>query len=399
MSLHNTQVNVPNWISGNVNGQLSLTRSGPTPVRRRDGRNFKRDDPVFGYRRTGARRCGRRRRNRRKRQACLPCGRVTRSFTAEVCGVHSATRSPPSVGQRQPQPDFRLPSVDMNVGLNANNNVRIRGGSSIDLTTTGGIVIAGNLQAPTLSGQFQAIRGQVGYFDTTFRLISGTVTFDPTSGLLPTLNATAVTNVSGAQITLTVSGRVDNLNTDLESNPSMSRDEIIATLLHAPSRSRTDEFHAESSASDARRDSAELLQRAADAQFALSGRVGARFGIKHRVGFAHLQPIWRARARVAHEVHAVGLSRVSIVVQRAGDHSVRRVVSVARLSRARRLTDISTGLCPVHHRLQSSLHIPLSAADLRAGIACEASEQNVPFPGHMMQPNCSLGRGFPDRGT
>ena len=95
-------------------------------------------------------------------------------------------------------------------------------------------MIAGNLQSPSLSGQFQAIRGQVGYFDTTFRLISGTVTFDPTSGLLPTLNATAVTNVSGAQITLTVSGRVDNLNTDLESNPSMSRDEIIATLLHAP---------------------------------------------------------------------------------------------------------------------------------------------------------------------
>ena len=31
VSLHNTQVNVPNWISGNVNGQLSFTRSGPTP--------------------------------------------------------------------------------------------------------------------------------------------------------------------------------------------------------------------------------------------------------------------------------------------------------------------------------------------------------------------------------
>jgi hypothetical protein len=140
-----------------------------------------------------------------------------------------------TIGQPTPAPTgLTLPSVDLDVGLNANNNVRIRGGSSIDLTTTGGITISGNLQAPTLQGQFQAVRGQVGYFDTTFRVISGTVTFDPTSGLLPTLNATAVTNVSGAQITLTVSGRVDNLNTDLESNPSMSRDQIIATLLHAP---------------------------------------------------------------------------------------------------------------------------------------------------------------------
>ncbi len=233
VSLHNTQVNVPNWISGNVNGQLSFTRSGPTPYVAGTVGISNATIPFSAI------------------DALAQGGAVKAPETAQAPGVpplrpghtivyggglwgplsHTLT----TIGRPTPAPTgFSLPSVDMNVGLNANNNVRIRGGSSIDLTTTGGIVIAGNLQSPSLSGQFQAIRGQVGYFDTTFRLISGTVTFDPTSGLLPTLNATAVTNVSGAQITLTVSGRVDNLNTDLESNPSMSRDEIIATLLHAP---------------------------------------------------------------------------------------------------------------------------------------------------------------------
>ena len=62
----------------------------------------------------------------------------------------------------------------------------------------------------------------------------GVVTFDPVEGLLPTLDVKAVTNLSGAEITLTVTGRVDNLQTDLSSNPSMTRDEIVATLLHAP---------------------------------------------------------------------------------------------------------------------------------------------------------------------
>jgi hypothetical protein len=120
------------------------------------------------------------------------------------------------------------------LAVTAGKDVRVRGGSAIDLTTAGGVVIAGNLRAPTLDGEFSAVRGQVGYFDTTFRLVSGTVTFDPTAGLLPTMDVTAVTNVSGTQITLNIAGRVDNLNTTLSSDPSMSRDQIIATLLHAP---------------------------------------------------------------------------------------------------------------------------------------------------------------------
>jgi hypothetical protein len=64
--------------------------------------------------------------------------------------------------------------------------------------------------------------------------VSGTVTFDPSSGLLPTLNATAVTNSNAAQITLTITGRVDNLTMTLDADPPMTRDQIIATLLHAP---------------------------------------------------------------------------------------------------------------------------------------------------------------------
>lgn len=233
LGLHNAQVNVPNWISGTADGVLSFTRSGSVPYLAGSVGIANATIPfsaIYALAEGGA-------------VKAAPPGPIpgvpelrpghTIVYGGGLWGPDSHTLT--TIGRPTPAPTgFSLPSLDLDVGLNANNNVRIRGGSSIDLTTTGGITIAGNLQAPTLQGQFQAIRGQVGYFDTTFRVVSGTVTFDPTSGLLPTLDATAVTNVGGAQITLTVSGRVDNLNTDLESNPSMSRDEIIATLLHAP---------------------------------------------------------------------------------------------------------------------------------------------------------------------
>jgi translocation and assembly module TamB len=243
VSFHNAQVNVPNWISGYLDGNLSLTRSGVTPYVAGTVGVSNTTIPFAAI------------------YAIAAGGAVKAPPPAQVPGVpelrpghtivygggpwgpelHTLT----TIGAPTPKPPgLVLPSVDLDVALNANNNVRIRGGSSVDLTTTGGVQIAGNLRSPTLSGQFQAIRGQVGYFDTTFRVVSGTVTFDPTTGLLPTLNATAVTNVSGAQITLSVSGRVDNLTTDLESNPAMSRDQIIAALLHAPQVTALTSFNA-----------------------------------------------------------------------------------------------------------------------------------------------------------
>ena len=56
-----------------------------------------------------------------------------------------------------------------------------------------------------------------------FRIDRGIVEFNPEIGLLPTLDVRATTNTGGAQITLAISGRVDRLNTDLSSVPSMSQ--------------------------------------------------------------------------------------------------------------------------------------------------------------------------------
>jgi hypothetical protein len=229
----NTQVNFPNWLSGILNGELSFTRSGATPYLAGNVGVQNATIPFAGI------------------YELAQGGAVKAPSPAQPPGVppllpmhtivyggglwgpetHTLTNLTPPT---PPPAGFSLPSMNVDLTMQAGNNVRIRGGSSVDLTTRGTLQITGNLQAPELAGQFQAVRGQVGYFDTTFRLVSGTVTFDPTSGLLPTLDATAVTNVPGAQITLTVSGRVDNLQTDLESNPPMARDEIIAALLHTP---------------------------------------------------------------------------------------------------------------------------------------------------------------------
>jgi hypothetical protein len=234
LDLRGAQIDVPGWVSGSLNGVLRLTKSGSTPFLSGD--------------------------------VTLDDGAVPFSAIYELASGFGGAPAPssgpvPGVPELQPGhivvyggPVFGgagpyvlsaapgglptpagqvLPHVDLDVTTRAGRNVRVRGGA-IDLTASGMLLVGGNVDSPTLAGAFTSTRGQIGYFDTNFRLVRGSVTFDPTEGLLPTLDVKAITNLSGTEITLVVTGRVDNLQTELSANPSMTRDEIVATLLHAP---------------------------------------------------------------------------------------------------------------------------------------------------------------------
>jgi len=234
LDFRDAQINVPGWTSGSVNGNLRLTKSGTVPYLSGD---LSLDDGVVpfaaiyrlasGYGSGPAPEAG-----------PLPGVPELRPGHIVVYGGSVFGGGGPYVlgalaGSTPAPKTLTLPSVDLAINARAGRNMRVHGGA-IDLTAGGGVLVGGNLHALTLAGSFTSTRGQIGYFDTNFRLVRGTVTFDPVEGLLPVLDVRAITNLNGAEITLTVTGRVDNLQTELSSNPSMSRDEIIATLLHAP---------------------------------------------------------------------------------------------------------------------------------------------------------------------
>jgi hypothetical protein len=235
VALHSAQVQVPGWIGGTFNGNFSLTKAGVNPYLEgtvtatdalipfsaiyqlasgfgQGGSPPSAPGPVPGV------------------PAPLP-GRTV-AYAGSIYGGNFHLVSSVPIAAATPA-GFVLPPVDLNVTATAGKRVRVKGGA-IDLTATGGVVVGGNLRAPTLDGSFSSTRGQVTYFDTVFRIDRGVVEFSHVAGLLPSLDVSATTNTGGSQITLAITGRVDRLNTDLSSVPSMSRDEIAATLLHAP---------------------------------------------------------------------------------------------------------------------------------------------------------------------
>ncbi len=141
-----------------------------------------------------------------------------------------------------------IPSdLGFDLAITAGKNVRVRSGA-IDIGGAGTVALTGTLADPRLGGSFDASPGgTLVYFNRVFRVVRGSVAFDPNAGLIPVMDAEATTHVpnsdpdpsrnpSGyADITINVTGPVTALNIELASNPPYPREQILGLLLGASS--------------------------------------------------------------------------------------------------------------------------------------------------------------------
>ena len=145
------------------------------------------------------------------------------------------------------------PAAALALKVTAGNNVRVRSGN-IDIGAKGSLDVAGTTSAPELQGQFTSTGGTLAYFNRVFRVQSGTVTFTPDQGVLPSLVAVATAHVSNsdpntlrnpsgtADVRVDVTGQVNNLNIQLTSDPPYDRQQILGLLLGAPAIGATNIF-------------------------------------------------------------------------------------------------------------------------------------------------------------
>lgn len=137
-------------------------------------------------------------------------------------------------------------NLAFNLGITAGRNVRVRSGGlagGLDIGGTGKAQLAGTLAAPTLSGQIDSTGGTLTYFDRSFKVQQGVVTFDPANGVIPDLRAVAVTSVinpdpdpqrnptGNVDITIKVDGPITAPTINFDSNPpGYSRSQILALI-------------------------------------------------------------------------------------------------------------------------------------------------------------------------
>jgi hypothetical protein len=152
-----------------------------------------------------------------------------------------------------PTPLDPTSDVALNLDLAVQRNVRVRS-ANVDIGARGSLHVGGSRAAPSLLGTFTSAGGTLTYFNTVFRLIDGTVSFQPDLGVIPNLDARAVTHVlnpdpntvrnvtGGADVTLGLRGPVTNLSITLTSDPPYAREQILGLLLSAPALGATTLF-------------------------------------------------------------------------------------------------------------------------------------------------------------
>lgn len=125
------------------------------------------------------------------------------------------------------------PTVAFDLDVALGNDVRVQG-PGVDVGARGAIHVGGNLAHPQLDGRIASTDGTLSFY-RTFVLHQAVVSFQPSDGIIPNVDATATTTITNpdTSILLHVTGPATNLNLDLASNPSYDREQILGLLVNA----------------------------------------------------------------------------------------------------------------------------------------------------------------------
>jgi autotransporter translocation and assembly factor TamB len=129
------------------------------------------------------------------------------------------------------------PNVALDLNLHAGSDVRVQS-PNVDVGGTGSVAVTGTLDAPSADGRIDATGGSIDFY-RNFRVQSGRVSFAPDDGLIPDVHAVATTYIADPQtdVTISVTGRVTNMQLGLNSDPNYDRTQILALLAGAGSTS------------------------------------------------------------------------------------------------------------------------------------------------------------------
>ncbi|MDB5071074.1 MAG: hypothetical protein JWM87_2185, partial [Candidatus Eremiobacteraeota bacterium] len=119
----------------------------------------------------------------------------------------------------------------LNVAATTDDRVQ---GPAVDVGAKGNVAVSGTLAHPALSGAMDSTDGTLSFY-RTFVLQSAHVAFDPASGIIPDLDATATTHVPdpSTDVLLHVHGPATGLAIDFASQPNYDRGQIVGLLVGA----------------------------------------------------------------------------------------------------------------------------------------------------------------------
>ncbi len=124
------------------------------------------------------------------------------------------------------------PAIPINLDITIDLPRRVFvGGLGLDSEWGGKLLVQGTADKPFITGSIEPIRGFFSLFGKQFDLTEGSVAFDGSANIDPTLDLSAVYNGSDITATFKITGSAGAPKLNITSDPDMPQDEILSNVL------------------------------------------------------------------------------------------------------------------------------------------------------------------------
>jgi translocation and assembly module TamB len=139
------------------------------------------------------------------------------------------SRAAPAV-QSSPTPSPLLDNMKLDVQVRTSSSTSVRASVAQSLQVDANLHIQGTASQPGVTGRIAVSEGKLVFLNSTYTVNTGTITFYNPIRIDPILDLSLETQAQGVDVTLRVTGPIDNMKLSYTSDPPIQFQEIVGLL-------------------------------------------------------------------------------------------------------------------------------------------------------------------------
>ncbi len=153
--------------------------------------------------------------------------RIAYASSSDAGSILSTVSTPPTTPS---SPSPLLSSMRLNIHILTAPDVQVVSTYSNRLSVLANLTVRGTAETPGMLGRITINDGQLVFFGNTYTVSVGTINFYDPNSISPTLNISLDTNAQGVNVTIGVTGPMDDLKLSYRSDPPLTFEQIVQLL-------------------------------------------------------------------------------------------------------------------------------------------------------------------------
>jgi translocation and assembly module TamB len=153
--------------------------------------------------------------------------RITYQSSGDIGSMLANASTPPSTPEA---PSVILAGMKLDIHIVTAPGLRVITTYAQRLQVEADLTLRGTAANPGMIGRVAVTNGQLVFFGNEYTVNTGTINFYNPTSIQPVLNVSLETNAQGVNVTIGVSGPINNLKLSYRSDPPLTFEQIVALL-------------------------------------------------------------------------------------------------------------------------------------------------------------------------